>query len=391
MVRPLSDGPRQPHRLAARADLASAHRVVVKIGSSSLTDASGHLDAARVQVIADTASRMRADGREVILVSSGAIAAALGPLGLAERPRDVATQQAAASVGQSLLASTWQGAFGAHGAITGQVLLTESDVIRSETYRNVRTALEALLARDVVPVVNENDTTATHEIRFGDNDRLAALVAQLLGADLLVLLTDVDALYTKPPKDPGAERIGVVEDVDTLEGVSVGSVGSKVGTGGMVTKLAAAQHAASTGTATLLTSAARFGDALAEVVPGEEDAAVGTFFPARHGRRRSRQVWLRFATRGAGTITIDDGAAQALAHGGRSLLAVGVTAVAGTFPPGVPVDVAGPDGAVIARGLVGYGSEELRSMVGRTTRELARDLGERFRRPVVHRDDMVVL
>ncbi len=379
-----AEGPRQPQRLTAREQIAAARRIVVKIGSSSLTDVDGRLDAGSVALVADQAARLVERGCEVVLVSSGAIAASLGPLGLSARPIDVPTQQAAAAVGQSLLAAVWSSSFGAHGLVTGQVLLAESDVIRSETYRNVRTALEALLAMGAVPVINENDTTATHEIRFGDNDRLAALVAQLLGADLLVLLTDVDALYTAPPSIAGARRIPVVEDPAALEGVSVGSVGSSVGTGGMVTKLAAAQHATITGTATLLAAAAHFAD----VVAG---ADVGTFFPAHHGRRRSRLVWLRFATRGAGTLLIDEGAAAALTASRRSLLPVGVTGVEGTFTAGVPVDVQAPDGTVVARGLAAYGSEDLRSMVGRATGELRRERGDRYGRPVIHRDDMVLL
>ncbi|GAB2545032.1 glutamate 5-kinase [Brachybacterium huguangmaarense] len=376
-------GPRQPRRLTSRAQVGEARRIVVKIGSSSLTDDAGRLEPRAVAAVADRAARVIADGSEVVIVSSGAIAASLAPLGLAARPGDVPTQQAAAAVGQSLLAAAWSAALGEHGLVTGQVLLAESDVIRSETYGNVRTALEAMLGLGVVPVVNENDTTATHEIRFGDNDRLAALLAQLLGADLLVLLTDVDALYTAPPSSPGAARIPVVENPDALEGVSVGSVGSRVGTGGMVTKLAAAQHASMTGTATVLTAASR----LAEVFDGTD---VGTFFPARRGRRRSRLVWLRFATRGAGSVHVDAGAADAL-RSRRSLLAVGAVGVDGTFPPSVPVDVRDPDGTVIARGLVAYGSEDLRRMLGRDSGELRRELGERFARPVIHRDDMVLL
>ncbi|ATG54631.1 glutamate 5-kinase [Brachybacterium ginsengisoli] len=375
---------RQPLRLTSREGFPAARRIVVKIGSSSLTDERGRLDEQRIQGIADTAAGLAERGTELVIVSSGAIAAALGPLGLAERPAAVALQQAAASVGQALLATAWQGAFARHDRITGQVLLTESDVIRPQTYRNVRTALEALLELGTVPVVNENDTTATHEIRFGDNDRLAALVAQLLGADALVLLTDVDALYTAPPREPGAERIGVVEDVSRLRGVSIGSVGSKVGTGGMVTKLSAAELAATTGTAALMTSAEQFAAAV-------EGAEVGTFFPAHHGRRRSRLVWLRFATRGAGTVHLDDGAAQAIRSRRRSLLAVGISDVEGTFPAGVPVDVADPDGRIIARGLTSFSSDELRAMAGRGTDEAREQLGERFRRPAIHRDQLVVL
>lgn len=376
--------PRQPARVTARAQVPGVHRIVLKIGSSSLTDTAGRLDPAAVRAVADHVAVLAARGTDVVIVSSGAIAAALAPLGLPRRPADVATQQAAASVGQSLLASAWAQALGAHGLVAGQVLLTESDVIRRETYRNVRTALEALLGMRAVPVINENDTTATHEIRFGDNDRLAALVAQLIGADLLVLLTDVDALYTAPPREPGARRIVTVQDDAALEGVDVGSVGSAVGTGGMVTKLAAAQHASTTGTATILTAAGLLG----EVLTGQD---VGTFFPARHGRRRSRLVWLRFATRGAGSLHVDEGAATALASRRRSLLAVGITEVRGTFAAGVPVDVVAPDGRVVARGLVAYSSEDLRAIRGRSSADLRHEHGDAFRRPVLHRDDLVVL
>ncbi|MCS6710828.1 glutamate 5-kinase [Brachybacterium sp. EF45031] len=375
---------RQPARLRGRGDVGGARRVVVKIGSSSLTDATGHLDAARVQELTDTAAAWRARGTEVLLVSSGAIAAALGVLGLEHRPSEIGAQQAAAAVGQSILATAWSQAFVRHGVVTGQVLLTESDVIRPVTYRHVRTALEEMLRLGVVPIINENDTTATHEVRFGDNDRLAALVAQLIGADLLVLLTDVDALYTAPPSRPGARRLATVEDPHALQGVEIGSVGSRVGTGGMVTKLAAAQHAVSTGTATLLTAAQRF----AEAAAGED---VGTFFPAQEGRRRSRLMWLRFAARGAGLLHVDAGAAEALRSGRRSLLAVGVTGVEGVFGPGVPVDVISADGSPIARGLVAYGSDDLRSMCGRSTAQLRREMGEGYARPVLHRDDLVLL
>jgi glutamate 5-kinase len=380
----VSEQPRQPSRITDRAQLADAGRVVIKIGSSSLTDAQGRLDDRRVQHVADVAAGLARRGTQVVIVSSGAIAAGLGPLGMPERPRSVPLQQAAASVGQSILAVSWSRALAAHELITGQVLLTESDVIRSQTYRTVRSSLESLLGLGTVPVINENDTTATHEIRFGDNDRLAALVAQLLGADALFLVTDVDALYTAPPREPGAERIGVVQDVSRLTGVNIGSVGSKVGTGGMVTKLSAAEHASTTGTAALMTTP----DLLADAVSGRD---VGTFFPAHQGRRRSRLVWLKFATRGAGTLRIDDGAADALLRSRRSLLAVGVTGVEGTFPSGVPLDIAGADGRVIARGLTAFSSDELRAMIGHSSPELEDRLGERFRRPVVHRDQLVVL
>lgn len=377
--------PRQPQRITERGQVTGAERVIMKIGSSSLTGADHLISGEAIARIADCAADLRRRGVEVVLVSSGAIAAALGVLNLAERPSDIPMQQAAASVGQARLAAAWAEGFARHGIVTGQVLLTEADVLSRETYRNVRSALESLLALGVIPVVNENDTTATDEIRFGDNDRLAALLAQALGADLLVLLTDVDGLHTAPPGTPGSERLSRVEDPAALTGVSIGSVGSKVGTGGMVTKLSAASLAAATGSAVVLAQAT----SLAQVIAGED---VGTFFPARHsGRRNAKMVWLRFATRGAGRLVVDDGAATALRTGRRSLLPVGLTQIEGTFPAGVPVDVVTDEGDVFARGLVEYSSEELRMMRGKDSADIKKTLGVSRARPAIHHDHLVLL
>ncbi len=238
-----------------RQDLASARRVVVKVGSSSLTTAAGGLDASRLDALVDVLAQRRLAGGDVVLVSSGAIAAGLAPLGLSKRPRDLASQQAAASVGQGLLLAEYARAFGRAGLTVGQVLLTAEDVVRRTHYGNAQRTLERLLTLGVVPVVNENDTVATHEIRFGDNDRLAALVAHLVRADALVLLSDVDALYDAPPSRPGAQRIAHVRGPEDLSGVTVGSAGvAGVGTGGMTTKVEAAGIATSAGVPTLVTA-----------------------------------------------------------------------------------------------------------------------------------------
>ncbi len=376
--------PRQPWRLTDRRAASAAERIVIKIGSSSLTGADGSLNLPQITELARTVSGMVTSGREVIVVSSGAIAAALRPMGLVERPQSFAEQQAAASIGQGLLVKAWSDAFMIYGVHVGQVLLTENDMIRSETYRSVRASLEALLGLRVVPIVNENDTTATHEIRFGDNDRLASLVAQSVGADLLVLLTDVDGLFTKPPHEAGAERISVVPDAARLDGVEIGSTGTRVGTGGMVTKLSAAHNAAITGTATILTVPEQLQQALA----GED---VGTFFPAGTGRRRSRLMWLRYATRGVGTLVLDDGAIRAITESRRSLLPVGIVDVRGEFRAGGPVDIEGADGTLYARGLSHFSSADIRAMAGRTSDELRAELGDDHARYVVHRDELVVL
>ena len=370
--------------MTARPSIASARRVVVKVGSSSLTTATGGIDPARIRALVDALAAVRVAGREVVLVSSGAIAAGLAPLALRTRPRDLATQQAAASVGQGLLMGHYTQLFAAHGLGVGQVLLTVDDVTRHGHYRNAFRTFGRLLELGVVPVVNENDTVATHEIRFGDNDRLAALVAHLVHADALVLLSDVDSLYTAKPSEPGARRIAEVRTEDDLAGLDVSARGSAVGTGGMVTKVEAARIATSAGIPVVLTNAAQAAAALA----GEP---VGTWFHATGRRRPTRLLWLRHASDAQGTLRLDAGAVRAVVERHASLLPAGVTGVDGQFSAGEPVDLVGPDGAVVARGLVNYDAEELPPLLGRSTRELTAALGAGYDRTVVHRDALVVL
>ncbi len=368
-----------------RAVLATARRVVVKVGSSSLTTREGGLDPQRLRALVDALAGRRLSGAEVVLVSSGAIAAGLAPLGLPRRPRDLATQQAAASVGQGLLLARYTEAFAAHGLTVGQVLLTAEDVVRRAHYANARRTLERLLGLGVVPVVNENDTVATHEIRFGDNDRLAALVAHLVHADALVLLSDVDALYDGPPSRPGARRVPHVRGPEDLDSLTIGAAGEAgVGLGGMVTKVEAAGIATAAGIPTLLTAAGRAREGLA----GDD---IGTWFTARGSRTASRLLWLAHAARPAGRLVLDDGAVAAVVDRRTSLLPAGVTAVEGSFDAGDPVDLADLAGRVVARGLVNFDAGELPALLGRSTRELARELGAGYEREVVHRDDLVLL
>jgi glutamate 5-kinase len=366
---------------AALADATVARRVVVKIGSSSLTDDEGHLDVARLTALVNTLAARRAAGGEVVLVSSGAIAAGLPVLGLARRPKDLATQQAAASVGQGLLVAHYTRAFAAHGLRVGQVLLTAEDVIRRGHYRNAHRSLTRLLELGVVPVINENDAVATREIRFGDNDRLAALASHLVHADALVLLTDVDALYTAPPSRDGSRRIAVVEDPDDLSDVEITASGSHVGTGGMVTKVDAAAIASGAGVPVVLTRADTLGAALA----GED---VGTWFTPASRRVTSRRLWLAHAADTQGRVIVDAGAVRAITHGKRSLLAAGVSGVEGTFEAGDPVEISGPDGVVVARGLVSYSSDEMPARLGLSSDRLRELFGDD--REVVHRDDLVL-
>ncbi|VTR76883.1 Glutamate 5-kinase [Cellulomonas hominis] len=370
--------------LSDRRLLPEVRRVVVKVGSSSLTDETGKLDPARLRALVDVLAARVTGGRQVVLVSSGAIATGMDPLGLARRPRDLATQQAAASVGQGLLVAHYTRAFADHGLRVGQVLLTADDTMRRGQYRNAQRALDRLLDLGIVPIVNENDTVATDEIRFGDNDRLAALVSHLVHADAMALLTDVDGLYTGPPNRPGSRRIAEVRGPKDLEGVDVSARGSRVGTGGMVTKLESVAIATASGIPVVLTSAA-------QVAPALEGADVGTWFAATGKRASTRLLWLAYAARTHGRLVLDDGAVRAVVERGKSLLPAGVTAVHGEFEAGDPVEIAAADGTVVARGLVAYASQEVPDLLGRGTAELRADLGPGYDRELVHRDDMVLV
>lgn len=366
------------------ADLRTARRLVVKVGSSSLTTEGGALDLVRLGELVDVIAARLSQDTQIVLVSSGAIAAGITPLGLTRRPRDLATQQAAASVGQGALVAAYSLAFGAHDLTVGQVLLTAEDVTRRSHYANARRTLDRLLDLGVVPVVNENDTVATHEIRFGDNDRLAALVAHLVHADALVLLSDVDAVYDGPPSRAGTSRIPLVRGPVDLKNIKIRGSRSSVGSGGMATKIEAAGIATAAGITTMLTSTAQAAQGLA----GQD---VGTLFVPTGSRRASRLLWLAHATTARGRLIIDDGAVAAVVERRKSLLPAGIVRVEGRFGDGDPVDLCDPEGRAVARGLVNYDSSELPGLLGRSTHDLARELGPTYEREVVHRDDLVLL
>ncbi len=368
-----------------RVEVTGARRVVVKVGSSSLTTPAGGIDPATVSRLVDVLAAARVGGVEVVLVSSGAIAAGLAPLGLSTRPRALAAQQAAASVGQGLLVHRYTEELARHGIVAGQVLLTLDDVTRRSHYRNAHQTLAKLLELGVLPIVNENDTVATNEIRFGDNDRLASLVAHLVHADLLLLLSDVDGLYDADPADPASTRLSDVMSPADLAGVRIGSAGKAgVGTGGMLTKVEAARIATGAGIPVVLAAAEQAAAALA----GE---SVGTLFHATGRRRPTRLLWLAHATEPKGTLLLDPGAVRAVVERRASLLAAGITGVIGTFTAGDPVNLAGPDGSPVARGLVNFDAEEVPQLLGRSSQDLKRDLGAAYEREVVHRDDLVLI
>jgi glutamate 5-kinase len=365
----------------ARSAVSGARRIVVKVGSSSLTTARGGLAVDRLDALVDALAVRRESGTQVVLVSSGAIAAGLAPLGIARRPRDLATQQAAASVGQLALAHAYAASFQRHSLTIGQVLLTADDVVRRAHYRNAQRTFSRLLALGVLPVVNENDTVATDEIRFGDNDRLAALVAHLVGAEALVLLSDVDALYDGDPRRGNARRITEVADAADTDGVDAGTSGaSGLGTGGMASKLAAARLASSAGIPVLLASAAQADEALS-------GAEVGTAFAAGSTRLSARRFWLGYAADASGRLHLDAGAVAAVLHRRRSLLAAGITGADGEFEAGDVVELLDPAGQVVARGVVAYDVAEMPALLGRSSHELTPEQ----RREVVHADDLVPL
>ncbi|WP_432279012.1 glutamate 5-kinase [Nocardia brasiliensis] len=360
----------------ARQAIASARRVVVKIGSSALTSLEGGIDLARLDRLADAVeARMRA-GSDVVVVSSGAIGAGIAPLGLSSRPRDLATKQAAASVGQLALAHAWGTSFARYDRTVGQVLLSADDFARREHHRNAQRTLDRLRSLGAIAVVNENDTVATEEIRFGDNDRLAALVAHLVGADALVLLSDVEGLYDGDPRKGAANFIPEVRSSADLDGVIAGS-GGALGTGGMASKLSAARLAADAGVPVLLAAATAADAALTS-------GTVGTAFAARPVRLSARKFWVRHAADSRGALLIDDGAARAVVAR-RSLLAAGVTGLRGRFYGGDVVDLVTTDDRIVARGVVAYDSTELTTMLGHSTAELP----ETMQRPVIHADDLV--
>ena len=363
---------------AYRDAVRGARSIVVKIGTTALTDSRGLFDPTRLAALADAIETRMKAGTDVVIVSSGAIAAGIEPLGLTRRPADLATKQAAASVGQVALVNAWSNAFGRYDRTVGQVLLTAHDIAQRVQHTNAQRTLDRLRALHAVAIVNENDTVATNEIRFGDNDRLSALVAHLVGADALVLLSDIDGLYDGDPrKSADARFIPEVAGPDDLDGVVAGQ-GSRLGTGGMASKLSSALLAADAGVPVLLAAASDAAAALTE-------ASVGTVFAPRPARMSARKFWMRYAAEAAGALTLDAGAVRAVITQRRSLLPAGITAVSGRFVGGDVVELHGADGAMVGRGVVAYDASELTTMIGRSTSDLPAEL----RRPAVHADDLV--
>lgn len=373
----------------ARTTLGRVKRLVVKVGTGTLTGATGHFDRENCARLGRELAEV-ARGRTLVLVSSGSIALGAEQLGLVRtkgRPLDIPTKQACAAVGQPHLMAAWGAAFAPHGFKVAQILLTADDVANRKRFLNARRTFDRLHDAGVIPVVNENDSVAVDEIKVGDNDTLAALVAGCVEATLVAMLTDVDGLYDRNPAEPGARLLLDVPKITAEIERAAGGAGSLHSTGGMATKIRAARKLAAQGVVTALLSGRRKG-ALAALLAGEK---VGTVFAADAERLTSRKGWLATAARGKGTILVDAGAKRALVDGGKSLLPSGVKGVEGAFGVGDPVDVAVDPARPFARGLAGYGADEVRRIAGLKTSEIEGALGYKYLDEVVHRDDMVLL
>lgn len=359
-------------------------RVVVKIGSSSLTDDAGRINTSMIDSLVGQVAELRAAGHEVLVVTSGAVAAGVAAMGMSERPSDLPTLQALAAVGQSRLMESYNDLFRHRSLVAAQVLVVAHDFVDRRQYLHCRQTLTRLLELGCVPVINENDAIASDEIRYGDNDKIAALVSHNVGADLLVLLTDIDGLYTADPRsNPDAELVARVAANDPRLAVSAGSAGTSRGSGGMASKLAAARIASWSGVRTVIARATREGVLAAAVA----DQVTGTTFEGHDRALTARKLWIAFAADSQGAVVIDDGAADAVRTRGTSLLHAGVKSVSGQFLVGDVIDVLDGAGALIARGVASVDGDAASAYAGQRSDQL----GEAVPSELIHRDDLVVM
>ena len=365
--------------------LTDARRWVIKVGSALLTNDGRGLDASVVRMLADQLVALRSQGRDVVLVSSGAIVAGLARLNLTERPREVHLSQAAAAVGQSALVRAYEEHLSPHSVTTAQILLSHADVRARDRYLNARSTLSTLLAMNVLPIVNENDTVVTDEIRLGDNDTLAALVANLVDADALLILTDQDGLMDSDPRHAVDAQLIRTADVHDSALDAMAGEGSALGRGGMATKLSAARLAARSGTATIIANG-RQPDVIAQVAEG---VPLGTFLQTHRRPQSARKQWLASLLHAQGKLVLDDGAVRGVSDQGRSLLPIGVVSVSGDFQRGDLVSCIDSAGRERARGLVNYSSEEARALAGKGSADIESVLGYRGEEELIHRDNLV--
>lgn len=374
---------------ASREALKKAKRIVIKVGTSTITYANGKRNFSQIDRLAREISDLQNQGKEMILVTSGAVAVGVDRMGLPGKPKTIPGKQAAAAVGQGVLMHTYEKFFADYGQIVAQVLITKTEAIDRHRYTNTRNTFMELMRQRVIPIVNENDVVALDELKIGDNDNMSALVAGIVDADLVIILSDVDGLYTANPQThPDAVIVPEVAEITPEIEASAGGVGSASGTGGMATKIQAAKAATSSGIHLVIASGTEK-NAITRVLQGEE---LGTLFVSRENRLQFRKRWLAFGAKIAGSIVVDDGCAKAIRKaGGCSILPAGVFAVQGEFLPGSTVSVIDKDAHELARGLVHYSSAELEQIKGCNSGEIANILGHKNFDEVIHRDDLVIL
>lgn len=374
---------------ASREALKKANRIVIKVGTSTITYANGKRNFSQIDRLAREISDLQNQGKEMILVTSGAVAVGVDRMGLPGKPKTIPGKQAAAAVGQGVLMHTYEKFFADYGQIVAQVLITKTEAIDRHRYTNTRNTFMELMRQRVIPIVNENDVVALDELKIGDNDNMSALVAGIVDADLVIILSDVDGLYTANPQThPDAVIVPEVAEITPEIKASAGGVGSARGTGGMATKIQAAKAATSSGIHLVIASGTEK-NAITRVLQGEE---LGTLFVSRENRLQFRKRWLAFGAKIAGSIVVDDGCAKAIRKaGGCSILPAGVFAVQGEFLPGSTVSVIDKDAHELARGLVHYSSAELEQIKGCNSGEIANILGHKNFDEVIHRDDLVIL
>lgn len=374
---------------ASREALKKAKRIVIKVGTSTITYANGKRNFSQIDRLAREISDLQNQGKEMILVTSGAVAVGVDRIGLPGKPKTIPGKQAAAAVGQGVLMHTYEKFFADYGQIVAQVLITKTEAIDRHRYTNTRNTFMELMRQRVIPIVNENDVVALDELKIGDNDNMSALVAGIVDADLVIILSDVDGLYTANPQThPDAVIVPEVAEITPEIEASAGGVGSARGTGGMATKIQAAKAATSSGIHLVIASGTEK-NAITRVLQGEE---LGTLFVSRENRLQFRKRWLAFGAKIAGSIVVDDGCAKAIRKaGGCSILPAGVFAVQGEFLPGSTVSVIDKDAHELARGLVHYSSAELEQIKGCNSGEIANILGHKNFDEVIHRDDLVIL
>ena len=378
------------NEMDARESLKVAKRIVVKVGTSTLAYGPGRMNLYNIEHLVRGLVDMANEGREMILVSSGAIAAGLGRLGMTEKPDSIPEKQAIAAVGQGMLMHIYEKFFAEYGKTAAQVLLTRENSVRHNQYIHSREALCAMLEMGAIPVINENDAVTVDEIKIGDNDQLSATVATLVDADALIILSDIDGLYTaNPATHPDAQIIHEVPEITPEIERLAGGAGTTMGTGGMMTKIEAAKAAMNAGVTMVIAPGAR-DHVLRDVLNGEE---IGTLFPAKESHLRLRKSWIAFGKRIEGDLVVDRGCEKAMRQCGSSLLAAGIVSADGEFTRGSTVRVLTKDGQEIARGVVNYGRSELMDLIGRQTKDFPEALLQEdgFREEVIHRDNMVLM